>query len=337
MVSALPVHAANGSGCTTMRRHAERARARRRGQRQPEHPEGVGDRKRAGAGRRRLHKPKLAGPLLRGPLVHLAAPRAPEFVPWLFEVCERERIDVVMSGSELVLEALAPEADELRRRTGSVCIVSSPEVLGIGRDKLRTCRWLEASSLPVPGYADLGDPEAVTKLVERCGFPLIAKPRFGKGSDGVLTVRDEQDLERVVSAEDLSLRELVGGRIAASDLVLQEHLGHEHVEYTAGCFCDAAGELRGTIVLRRTLQAGTTVTAELGRFPEVRDTAGAIASALRPWGLATFSSACTMDELCRSTSILVSQAPPRCARDGIQRGRRRPASLRARRAGARAS
>lgn len=210
--------------------------------------------------------------------------RAPEFVPWLFEVCERERIDVVMSGSELVLEALAPEADELRRRTGSVCIVSSPEVLGIGRDKLRTCRWLEASSLPVPGYADLGDPEAVTKLVERCGFPLIAKPRFGKGSDGVLTVRDEQDLERVVSAEDLSLRELVGGRIAASDLVLQEHLGHEHVEYTAGCFCDAAGELRGTIVLRRTLQAGTTVTAELGRFPEVRDTAGAIASALRPMG-----------------------------------------------------
>jgi carbamoyl-phosphate synthase large subunit len=37
-------------------------------------------------------------------------------------------------------------------------------------------------------------------------------------------------------------------------------------------------------VLRRTLQAGTTTTAELGSFPEVRETAGAIASALGPLG-----------------------------------------------------
>lgn len=210
--------------------------------------------------------------------------RTEEFIPWLFEVCDRESIDVVMSGSELVLEALAPEAEALRRRTGAVCIVSSPEVLGIGRDKLRTCRWLEAAGLPVPGYADLRDRDAVTKLVERCGFPLIAKPRFGKGSDGILTVRDERDLERVVGAEDLLLRELVGSRIAAGDLVLQELLGHEQVEYTAGSFCDTAGELRGTIVLRRTLQAGTTITAELGSFPEVRDAAASIASALCPLG-----------------------------------------------------
>ncbi len=210
--------------------------------------------------------------------------RDPEFVGWLLEVCERERIDVVMSGSELVLEALAPHTGAIKEGTGAVCIVSPPEVLHTGRDKLITCRWLESSRLPVPGYADLADPEAVRALVDRCGFPLVAKPRLGKGSDGIFTVRDARDLDRVVGAEDLSLREVVRGQVQATDLVLQEYLGSERDEYTAGCFCDANGELRGTIVLRRTLQAGTTVAAELGSFPEVRDAAAAIASALRPLG-----------------------------------------------------
>lgn len=210
--------------------------------------------------------------------------RDAEFVPWLLDVCERERIDAVMAGSELVLEALAPHAQAIRERTGAVSIVSRAEVLRTGRDKLLTCRWLETRGLPVPGYAHLADPEAVRTLVQRCGFPLVAKPRFGKGSDGILTVRDQDDLDRVVGAEDLALREVVGGHVGASDLVLQEYLGDESAEFTAGCFCDADGGLRGTIVLRRTLQAGTTVTAELGSFPEVRDVAGAIASALGPLG-----------------------------------------------------
>jgi carbamoyl-phosphate synthase large subunit len=210
--------------------------------------------------------------------------RDPGFVPWLLSVCERERVDVVLSGSELVLEVLAVHAGLVRERTGAVVIVSSPEVLVTGRDKLLTCRWLESRGLPVPGYASLSDGEAVRSLVERCGFPLVAKPRFGKGSDGILTVRDERELDRVLGAEDLSLRDVVGGRVVAQDVVLQELLGDAGEEYTAGCFCDSEGVLCGTIVLRRRLRAGTTVVAELGAFPEVRDAAGAIALALGPLG-----------------------------------------------------
>lgn len=195
-----------------------------------------------------------------------------EFAPWLREVCEREEIDAVLSGSEIVLDAVSSQATRIREATGAICVVSSPEVLRVGRDKLATCRWLQANDLPVPGYADPEDPAAVSALVEQCGFPLIAKPRFGKGSDGVLTIRDELELQRVASAE------------SDSELLLQEHLGDEHQEFTAGCFCDAEGALRGTIVMRRTLRSGTTATAELGRFPEIRSAAEAIVAALRPLG-----------------------------------------------------
>jgi carbamoyl-phosphate synthase large subunit len=210
--------------------------------------------------------------------------RSPEFIPWLLKILERERIDVVLSGSEIVLETLAPHASSIRERTGAVTIVSRPEALATGRDKLLTCRWLESAGLPAPGYADLADRDAVEALVERCGFPLVAKPRLGKGSDGILRLRDERDIERVVAAEDLVLREVVQGQVAAQDLILQEYLGDADAEYTAGCFCDQEGGLHGTIVLRRRLEAGTTVAAELGSFPEVRDVAGAIAAALGPLG-----------------------------------------------------
>lgn len=209
----------------------------------------------------------------------------PAFVPWLIEVCEREQIDAVLSGSEIVLAALAPAAGAVREQTGAVSIVSTPEVLEIGRDKLTTCRWLEQRGLPVPGYADAADEAAVAALVQRCGFPLIAKPRLGKGSDYILTIRDEHDLAGVAGTTDVVVAERHRGTVAGrSGMLLQEYLGDEHHEFTAGCFCDEQGAVRGVIVMRRSLNSGTTVTAELGPFPEVRAVAEQIVAALAPLG-----------------------------------------------------
>lgn len=201
-----------------------------------------------------------------------------EFVPWLLETCERERIDVILSGSEAVLDVLAPLAQQIRRETGAFSLVSSPEILRTGRDKLLTCRWLEERGLPVPGYAEVGDQRAVDRLLERCGFPLVAKPRFGKGGDAILRLDDERHLGEVLRATDMGL-----GR-RAPDMILQQYLGSDAEEFTAGCFCDADGAVVGTIVMRRALRSGTTVTAELGRFPEVREAASAIVAALQPLG-----------------------------------------------------
>jgi carbamoyl-phosphate synthase large subunit len=210
--------------------------------------------------------------------------RDPAFGPWLIDICQREAIDAVLCGSELVLEELAPLAQEVKRETGAITLVSPPEVLRRGRDKLESCRWLAEQRLPVPRFAAVSDRAAVEELVSDCDFPLLAKPRFGKGSDGILILRTRAELDRVVEAADLTLRQIVVGEISAADLILQEYLGDPAEEYTAGCFCDADGAVRGTIVLRRTLQGGTTTTAESGDFPEVAAVARQIAAALRPLG-----------------------------------------------------
>ena len=193
----------------------------------------------------------------------------PAFIAWVIETCEREQVSAVMSGVEPVLWALAPHAGEIRERTGAVCVVSPPEVLAVGQDKLETCRWLTVNGLRAPRFAASASLADLEALAEDCGLPVIAKPRRGKGGEGVAVVETQDELTALADRDDL---------------VVQELLGDPAEEYTTGCFCDGQGKVRGTLTMRRDLLEGTTFRAEAGDFPEVRSTAEAIVRELAPLG-----------------------------------------------------
>ena len=213
------------------------------------------------------------GPLSMG--LHLAdrswvSPRADDgaFLPWLLNLCREEAVDAVLSGSEPVLDVLAGYAVELRKAAGSVCVVSPPEALAVGDDKLETSRWLAGQGLRTPQSADGADAAAVGALVGKCGFPLVVKPRRGKGAEGVSVVAD---------ADQLRCR-LTGH----TDLMVQEHLRGD--EFSVGCVCDAGGVVRGSFPMRREVRHGTTFVAEAAPFPEASEYAERVARALRPTG-----------------------------------------------------
>jgi carbamoyl-phosphate synthase large subunit len=193
----------------------------------------------------------------------------PAFGEWLLRTCVDEGVDAVLSGVEPVLEVLSLQAPDLRARTGAVAIVSPPDVLAIGSDKLATCEWLRDRGFAYPRFADAADSDAVAALGAERGYPLIAKPRIGKGSAGVSVASDSRDLDRFV------------GR---SGYVIEEQLGDESVEFTVGCFSDRTGRVRGAIAMRRELLHGTTSRAVAGEFPEVRAEAVRIVEALKPVG-----------------------------------------------------
>lgn len=193
----------------------------------------------------------------------------PGFINWLIETCKAERVRAILSGVEPVLELLALNAEKIRNETGAVCIVSEPAKLRVGSDKLDTCQWLESHGFNHPRYAASEDKPALEKLLAECGYPLIAKPRKGKGGHGIITIHDPTELAYAASF---------------SNFVVEECVGEPDSEYTAGCFCDRAGAVRGVFVVRRELHSGTTYRAEAGEFPEVRAEATRIASALGPLG-----------------------------------------------------
>lgn len=199
------------------------------------------------------------------------SPRAdsPEFLQWLEGVCREESVDAILSGVEPVLDVLALHRERIRQRTGAVCVVGDVQAMATGADKLLTCEWLRGHGLPYPRFAAADDESAVGRLLADCGFPLIAKPRAGKGSQGIFVIGTPQDLNR-----------LGGNR----GYVIQELLGDDDSEYTAACFTDSSDALRGTIVFHRYLTSGTTSCAVAGEFPEVRDMSRVIAEKLKAKG-----------------------------------------------------
>lgn len=193
----------------------------------------------------------------------------PLFVDWLYDICRKEKIDAVLTGVEEVLTVLAGHKDDLRKQTGALCIVSTPAQLLIGRDKLLTCQWLQQKAFNYPEFADAADASAVDRLVDLVGYPLVVKPRKGKSSEEIVIVQSAEDLKRIKFRQGY---------------VVEQYLGTEEDEYTVGCFCDKAGAVRGTIVMRRRLCCGTTAWAEINNNALVREEAQRIVAALKPMG-----------------------------------------------------
>lgn len=195
--------------------------------------------------------------------------RDPAFLDWLIATCRAEGVKAILSGVEPVLTVLAHHAADIRKQTGAVAIVSTPAHLHIGGDKLVTCQWLQEHGFHYPRFAASEDRTQLKQLADECGYPLIAKPRKGKGGYGVIEIRNASDLEYISQRPDY---------------VVQEYLGDPDSEYTAGCFCDRNGRVRGALVMQRELQYGTTIRARVAEFPEVRAEAIRIAAELRPIG-----------------------------------------------------
>lgn len=197
---------------------------------------------------------------------YLSPPAAdPAFYPWLVDVCRRDRVDVLLTGVDAILTTLAPVTQQLQRDGGAFLVTSSAEALAIAGDKLATARWLADRGFEAPRSVPSEDQAACAKLAADAGFPLFAKPRRSRGSHGVLRVDDLTDLEYARRR---------------SDYVIQEYLGDAAEEYTAGCFSGRAGEVLGTIVMQRRLEAGSTSCGIVVERPEIAAAAAAIAAAL---------------------------------------------------------
>lgn len=193
----------------------------------------------------------------------------PQFLDWLITICQEEKLDVILTGVEPILSFLSDHASLLEAKTGTFCVTNPPNILLIAQDKLLTCHWLEKNGFPFPQYALASDESSVQQLMTNCHFPLIAKPRFGRGGAGILLLRNNRDLEYAIHQKDY---------------LLQEYIGTTETEYTVGCFNDNQGLNRGLIIMRRELLEGTTYRAIVVDYPELREHALQIVSTLKPKG-----------------------------------------------------
>ena len=191
------------------------------------------------------------------------------FIPWLISICNKENIDIIMTGVEEIILSITRNMRILEKETKAVFISSDIKMLEIGQDKLLTCEWLKNNGCNYPQFIPSGSLEEAKKFASIIEYPLIAKPRNGKGSNGIIKVMDEEQLE-IVSNMD--------------NYVIQEYIGDEDSEYTVGCYCDKNGALIDVIIMHRYLKEGTTYKATVVDNKEIYDEVIKICNNFRPKG-----------------------------------------------------
>ena len=202
-------------------------------------------------------------------LPHCAA--AEEYLAELSSLCARERVQLILPGSEKELELLSAQADQLRAATGAIVVASPPSVLRVAMDKWETCRFLERAGLNFPRFARADDEQALAGLIERVGFPLLAKPIRGTGARGLVQIASRTDLAQLAAIN--------------VPMVVQELLQPAEEEYSIEIYTLKSGRQAGAICYRRDqLIAGDTYKARVLSHPAAEAEARAVAAAVQASG-----------------------------------------------------
>lgn len=186
-------------------------------------------------------------------------------------LCKDHQIEAIFIGSTAELSFYAKNRESLERSTGAKVFVNSPRVLEICCDKWLTMFHLSCCGFQIP--ASIRYPEEEDKLsvfINNIGFPLIVKPRMGRGSEGVYLLKDKQQL----------LENIKGKK----SLIIQEYLTDEEQEFTVGICINQKGNVISKIALRRYLQEGVSIAAVSDGYHDIADYCARVASTLGAYG-----------------------------------------------------
>lgn len=185
-------------------------------------------------------------------------PRAdhPDFIESLTDILNRERIDLVLVGADAETLHVARARSVLEKRSNALVLTSSPEVVATCQDKWETAQWFKRKSLPHPEtfLGETGNEAAVLRI----GFPLIAKPRKGYGSKGIVRIQNLAELHYLLPK-------------VGTEYIFQPIVGTEEQEYTAATFSPVPGKVSSCLIMHRVLMHGTSCYIEPVASPEIEE------------------------------------------------------------------
>jgi carbamoyl-phosphate synthase large subunit len=124
------------------------------------------------------------------------------YITRLLEIVTKHKINVLMPSSGYDIYQYSANKEKLLK-LGALPVVSDIKTMKICRDKIQTFNYL-SKKFELP-FTTLD-----YKKVK--GFPLIAKPRYGKGSKGIVKINNENELKYVsFNSENLIFQEYLPG------------------------------------------------------------------------------------------------------------------------------
>lgn len=208
------------------------------------------------------------------------------YVEFVLEVCKKHKINLLVSLFDMELPILAARRKDFEN-IGVVLAISSPEVIKICNDKLKTVSFLKKSKLlHLESYSSIDQAKAAINN-NTLKFPVFVKPRWGMGSISV---------ERADSLTDLEFYyEKVKTNILKSYLKYYNELDKDNCvliqsgakgdEFGLDVVNDFNGRYVTTLVKKKiSMRAGETDIAKTMDIPELSSIGEQIANSLKHIG-----------------------------------------------------
>jgi Carbamoyl-phosphate synthase L chain, ATP binding domain len=127
----------------------------------------------------------------------------------LAEIFEREHVDLAIACRDDDIVGLARFVEKFPQyKERALCGPASLAVMM--SDKLESYRFAKSVGLPFAESFDPQGRETASEFAARVGYPLIAKPRDGFSSKGVMFVDCEDQLARAISRPNYVIEEYLG-------------------------------------------------------------------------------------------------------------------------------
>ena len=138
---------------------------------------------------------------------HVPRPLEPSYIPAIVSIIRAKSTVLFLPTVTDELYAVARAKAEIEE-LGCCVFISSPEVLDVAGDKLKTARFLEARDIGVPRTLDGSAPMEL--VVKELGLPLLARPVLS-GTEGESVVYISEDEVRGEKREGIVFQEFVPG------------------------------------------------------------------------------------------------------------------------------
>jgi carbamoyl-phosphate synthase large subunit len=143
---------------------------------------------------------------------------AENYVDAMLQLCNREKVDALLSFLDQDVDILAQHFDEFKS-IGVIPILPKPEASTICYDKFKTYQFLKGHGFHTPRtFIDLVRVKKALSHRE-LSFPLIVKPRFGYGSRNVFNSAALNEMETCFNlGKDMMIQEMVQGEELDMDI-----------------------------------------------------------------------------------------------------------------------
>jgi carbamoyl-phosphate synthase large subunit len=178
------------------------------------------------------------------------------YVTRLLDIVEKHKIEILMPCSGYDIYQYSENKEKLLK-LGALPVVSDKKTMERCRDKMQTFKYLSKKF-------DL--PFTTLDYKKTSTFPLMAKPRYGKGSKGIVKIDNEKELKYI--------------QIKKDNLIFQEYL--PGTEYTIDVLSDLECEpIIAVPRIRLETKAGISTMGKIVKDENISDTCKSIAKYLK--------------------------------------------------------